>query len=97
MPATSVRWTHAHRVRRAQLLKENRSTFDGLCNHCWSRPASVADHQPPLCEFEDEADWVGVLVASCRRCSDLQGSRLGHERRRRLRPPENRQTRDWLS
>ena len=39
------------------------------------KPASTADHQPPLSSVPHPGLWVGVLLPSCRLCSDRQGSR----------------------
>ena len=86
-----------HRRRREALLAENLVVNDGLCYWCGERPATVADHDPPLYLFADHADWEGVYRASCRKCSDRQGQAVATLLRNdaKVRPDEVR-TRNWL-
>jgi hypothetical protein len=94
MPNTQGRYGWAHRQRRARLLEENRRENGGLCVHCMAAEASVADHQPPLALFSDPSDWEGVLVASCRRCSNLQAGHMGKWALNR--PRVDAHTKNWL-
>lgn len=59
-----------------------------VCVHCRRRPASIADHQPPLA-LHDHVEGSGccVLVPSCEPCSLVQAGKLG--RRAQTRPPRH--------
>jgi hypothetical protein len=48
-----------------------------LCEHCQERPATVADHQPPLVMHDHiEGTDCCSVVPSCAECSSLQGGLL---------------------
>jgi hypothetical protein len=58
-----------------------------ICVHCRRRPASVADHQPPLAVHDHvEGSGCCVLVPSCQACSLVQGGKLGRHVQTRALP-----------
>ena len=84
-----------HRKARKAVLARNKHENAGLCVYCNTRPATVADHQPPLYLFADPTQWNGTLVASCSTCSARQGGRILNSGAYRRRAPE-RSSRAWL-
>jgi hypothetical protein len=73
MPRAGSPYGPAHEKRRRALLGRG----DVLCEHCQLRPATVADHQPPLLMHDhvEGSDCCGV-VPSCAECSSVQGGLL---------------------
>lgn len=70
--ANPVYATPAYRKGRTRLL-----AGDPVCVHCRRRPATEADHQPPL-KLHRHVDGTGCceLVASCSTCARRQGAIL---------------------
>jgi len=63
-PSSTARGYGAdYRRARRQLLENNPS--------CWwcGRPATTADHDPPLSSARSPAEWIGRLVPACARCN----------------------------
>lgn len=77
---------HAGAYRTRHYREYKQDLMDGLvvCIHCRLRRAVTPDHQPPLCQFPDWRLWVGVLVPSCRECSNAQSGQARHGRFRPL-------------
>jgi hypothetical protein len=68
--ATKPQYYKKYRRRRAELLEA-----DPWCRYC-GRPATVADHVPPVALHQHVDDDAGccTLVPSCKKCSDIQGA-----------------------
>ena len=55
---------HRYQVARAALLRGN-----PLCEWCRARPATTADHDPPLEAVAEAWMWKGRLVPACGPCN----------------------------
>jgi len=62
---------HAYRKARAALLERG-----PLCVWCRERPATTADHVPPLASAPSPELWVGDLVPACATCNYARGGRM---------------------
>ena len=75
----------AYQKARARLL-----AAEPVCVWCRERPATTADHVPPLAEAPSPELWVGQLVAACARCNSKRAARMTNKRTGRPRT-----SRDW--
>lgn len=64
-----------YRKARARLLASG-----PVCVWCRERPATQADHVPPLADFADPLLWRGELVPSCALCNNRRGARTTNRR-----------------
>jgi hypothetical protein len=53
------------------------------CFWCGKRPATQADHDPPLVTVANPDHWVGVLRPSCEVCAGRQAASLSGWTKRR--------------
>jgi len=65
----------AHKKARARLLAGG-----PVCVWCRERPATQADHVPPLADAPSPELWVGQLVPACRKCNSERAARMTNKR-----------------
>lgn len=61
-----------------------------MCVYCRVKPATTADHVPPLSSVPSPDLWAGELVPSCLSCNCARGAQISNNRRRKI-----RSTREW--
>ena len=75
---------HQYRKARKELLASR-----PLCYWCKEKPATTADHEPPLSAFPDPSLWRGVLLPACLSCNSSRGAKFGNARRKLPRRSRN--------
>lgn len=55
-----------------------------MCVYCRVKPATTADHVPPLSSFKHPELWQGELVPACKPCNSRLGAQIVNNRRRKI-------------
>ncbi len=61
-----------------------------VCVYCRERPATTADHVPPLSSAPSPELWVGELKPACGKCNFRMGAELANKRK-----TEPKRSRNW--
>lgn len=67
---------HSYQKARERLLASG-----PVCAWCRERPATTADHVPPLAEAPSPDLWVGELVPACHKCNSSRGAAMTNKRK----------------
>lgn len=55
------------------VLAANRETHGGLCNYCWSAPATTTDHRVP--RIAGGTNAIENLIPACANCNGRKGAK----------------------
>ena len=72
-------YSNKYRRARGELLASG-----PMCVYCRVKPATTADHVPPLSSFAHPELWSGELIPACLPCNSRMGAKISNDRRRKI-------------